>query len=168
MYAVVTIKHKLMKPMIAKIILEIIRRFFIFRSDLSLCSLQHQSLSGLKPDSEELKYMVKIKAPIKRKMVKGRDWITNFFQKSGPLHSPDCLLYLWLIKTPVGKARFRRFILLQQTVQVVIITSSNKLVLVGLRLLNKAFYAMTCYDATTSLLLGGFPFQNKMTTSSHQ
>ena len=96
-------------------------------------------------------------------MVKGRDRRANFLQKSGPLHSPDCLLYLWLIKTPVGKARFCRFILLQQTVQVVIITSSKKRVLVGLRLLNKAFYAMTCYDAATSFLFGGFPFQNKMT-----
>ena len=139
MYAVVTIKHKLMKPMIAKIIWEIIRRFFIFRSDLSLSSLQHQSSSGPQKDFSELKCMVKIKAPIKRKMVKGRDWITNFVQKSGPQHSPDRLLYLWLIKTPVGKARFCRFILLPQTVQVVIITSSKKRVLVGLRLLNKPF-----------------------------
>ena len=100
-------------------------------------------------------------------MVKGRDRRANFLQKSGPLHSPDGLMYLWSNTNP-GKARFRRFILRQQTVQVVIITSSKKRVLVGLRLLNKAFYAMTCYDATTSLLFGGFPFQNKLTTSSHQ
>ena len=26
---------------------------------------------------------------------------------------------------------------------------------------------MTCYDAATSLLFGGFPFQNKMTIPSH-
>ena len=160
MYAMVIIKDK---PLIAKIICPMIWRFFIFRSDLSLSSLQHQSSSGPKKDFSEFATMVKIKPTSKSIMVKGRDRRANFLQKSGPLHSPDGLLYLWS-KTNPGKARFRRFILLQQTVQVVIITSSKKRVLVGLRLLNKAFYAMTCYDAATSFLFGGFPFQNKMTT----
>ena len=112
MYAMVIIKDK---PLIAKIICPMIWRFFIFRSDLSLSSLQHQSSSGPKKDFSEFATMVKIKPTSKSIMVEGRDRRANFLQKSGPLHSPDGLLYLWSKTTP-GKARFCRFISRQQTV----------------------------------------------------
>ena len=125
MYAMVTIKHK---PPIPKKIGPTIRQFFRFRSVLSLPSLQksHQSSSGPQKGFAKFPTKVKIKPTNKKIIVKeSRVGKTTFLQESATLRCPDCP-YLWSIKTPVGKARFMlsRFILLQQTVQVVIITSS--------------------------------------------
>ena len=125
MYAMVTIKHK---PPIPKKIGPTIRQFFRFRSVLSLPSLQksHQSSSGPQKGFAKFPTKVKIKPTNKKIIVKeSRVGKTTFLQDSATLRCPDCP-YLWSIKTPVGKARFMlsRYILLQQTVQVVIITSS--------------------------------------------
>ena len=118
MYAMVTIKDK---PPIPKKIGPTIRQFFRCRSVLSLSSLQgpHQSSSGPQEGFAKFPTMVKIKPTNKNIVVKeSRNGRATLLQDSWPLHCPDCP-YLWSIKTPVGKARFCRFILLQQTVQVV-------------------------------------------------